>query len=65
MSLYMRWKNASELNGLSHALKSSDAEDKSDNDTKKRAVHTSENDTAASDQLTLDDFGGRSDALGG
>jgi hypothetical protein len=65
MSSYPRWRRASQSSKLSYTIKSSHDEVKTDYDTKKVAVHSSADDAAISNELTLDDFGGRSDALGG
>lgn len=65
MSSYTRRTRALDLSRISYATKSVDHEAKADSDTKKMAEHASENDAAIASELTLDDFGGRSDALGG
>ena len=65
MSSYPRWNRAWELNTLRYPIKSADDETKADNDTKLVAVHSSRDEAAIGAGLTLDDFGGRSDALGG
>jgi hypothetical protein len=54
-----------EWTSLDRALKPSDATVKAARSTKGVAEHATENDDASSTALTLDDFGGRSDALGG
>ena len=56
---------ASDLRSLRSGLKSASGEVKADFDARKVAVHSSEKDTDVAGGLTLDDFGGRSDALGG
>ncbi len=54
-----------EWTSLDRALKPSDATIKPTRGTRGVAEHATENDDASSTVLTLDDFGGRSDALGG
>jgi len=56
---------AMDLRRLSSGIKSAGDEVKADSAAKKVAVPSSENDTDTARGLTLDDFGGRSDALGG
>jgi len=56
---------ALELRRLSPGIKSAGDEVKADSAANKGAVHWSEKDTDIARGLTLDDFGGRSDALGG
>ena len=65
MSLYTRRTRASHLNRRSYAVNSADDEGKTDYNAKKAAEDSSENDSVDAAGLTLDDFGGRSDALGG
>jgi hypothetical protein len=50
---------------LRSGIKSASDEVKADFDARKVDVHPSEKVTVIADGLTLDDFGGRSDALGG
>jgi hypothetical protein len=54
-----------DLRKLSSGIKSAGDEVKADSATKKVAVPSSEKDTDTARGCTLDDFGGRSDALGG
>ena len=54
-----------DLRRLSSGIKSAGDEVKADSAAKKVAVPSSENDPDTARGLTLDDFGGRSDALGG
>jgi hypothetical protein len=54
-----------DLRRLSSGIKSAGDEVKADSAAMKVAVASSENDTDTARGLTLDDFGGRSDALGG
>ena len=56
---------ALDLRRLSSGIKSAGDEVQADSAAKKVAVPSSENDTDTARGLTLDDFGGRSDALGG
>ena len=65
MSLYPRRKTDSQSSRLSYAMKSAEDQVRADSDTKKVAVRSSEYDPVILADLTLDDFGGRSDALGG
>jgi hypothetical protein len=65
MSSYTRCITASDLSKLSFAIKSADDDVRADYDAKKMPEHSSEKDTGIATGLTLDDFGGRSDALGG
>ena len=65
MSLYPRRKRDSQSSRLSDPIKSTEDQVKVDSDTKKVAVRPWEYGPAILAELTLDDFGGRSDALGG
>jgi len=65
MISYPRSKRALESNRLSYAINSADRETKAEHDTKMVAAHSPAIDSVVSRELTLDDFGGRSDALGG
>jgi hypothetical protein len=65
MSSYATRGTASELRRRSFKFQSSDDEAAPDSDRRRVAMHASEKDLAHSDAPTLDDFGGRSDALGG
>jgi hypothetical protein len=65
MTVLIHSRNTPASNRLDHAIKSSDKEDQTDNDMKKPAVHSPEYNVATSIEVTLDDLGGRSDALGG
>jgi hypothetical protein len=56
---------ASDSKGLGSGIQSTSGEFKADLDARKVAVHSSEKVTDIAGGLTLDDFGGRSDALGG
>ena len=64
MPTYTYRKRASELSRLSYPMKSPDGVG-SNSESIKTAMHTSEFDADLSTKPTLDDFGGRSDALGG
>jgi hypothetical protein len=52
-------------NGLGRAIKPSDDKDKSQKNLNKLKLSSSEDDAVPFNELTLDDFGGRSDAPGG
>jgi hypothetical protein len=65
MSSYTYRRSASELSGLNHPVKSPTDGVRSDSKSRKTLVHASEIDAAIATRPTLDDFGGRSDALGG
>ena len=65
MYTYTRRDTGLELRRLSSGIKSAGDEFKADSAAKKVAVHSSERDTDIARGFTLDDFGGRSDALGG
>ncbi len=54
-----------ELSSLSHPIKSPADRVRSDSKSRKTAVYASQVDAAVPTKPTLDDFGGRSDALGG
>jgi hypothetical protein len=56
---------SSDLRRLSSGIKSAGAEGKVCSDAKKVVVLPSERDTDGAGGFTLDDLGGRSDALGG
>ena len=53
------------LNKLNLADKSANAQGNVDENKTKRKLRSPKREPAASGDLTLDDFGGRSDALGG
>jgi hypothetical protein len=65
MPSYTYRRSASELSGLNHPVKSPTDGVRSDSKSRKTLVHASEVDVSMSIKPTLDDFGGRSDALGG
>ena len=65
MSSYTRRSEASDSSRFRYTVKSAADELRTDHDAKKAAVQSSEKDAAFASGLTLDDFGGRSDALGG
>ena len=65
MTSYTYRQSASEISGLSHQIKSPADRVRSDSRSRKTAMQASEVDVAMSTKPTLDDFGGRSDALGG
>jgi hypothetical protein len=65
MNSYTYLKNASEFSRLSHPNKSPADGVRSDSKSRKTAMHASEVEAAMTTKPTLDDFGGRSDALGG
>jgi hypothetical protein len=65
MYKYNRRGRASDLRSLRSGIKSASDEVKADFDARKVDAHPSEKVTVIADGLTLDDFGGRSDALGG
>jgi hypothetical protein len=60
-------RRASELSSLTYTIKEPADRAGSDSKSRKTPVHASEVDAVSfiSTELTLDDFGGRSDALGG
>ena len=64
MTLHSRSRRARESTRLSYAIKSADDGSKAEYDTKMPAALSPE-DWVTYRQLTLDDFGGRSNALGG
>jgi hypothetical protein len=65
MISYTSLQNASEFSRLSHPNKSPADGVRSDSKSRKTAMQASEVDAAMTTKPTLDDFGGRSDALGG
>ncbi len=65
MPSYTYRRRASELSRLSHPIKPPADGVRSDSKSRKTSVHALEVDAAMSTKPTLDDFGGRSDALGG
>jgi hypothetical protein len=65
MLSYPHRRRASELSRLSSPLKSPTDGLGSDSESRKTGVPASEVNAALSTEPTLDDFGGRSDALGG
>jgi len=65
MSLYTRRIRSSDMSRLRYTIKSAGDEVNAGYDAKKLAEDSSEQDAATATALTLDDFGGRSDALGG
>jgi hypothetical protein len=65
MTSYTYRQSASELRRLSRPNKSPADGVRSDSKSRKTAIQASEVDAAMSTKPTLDDFGGRSDALGG
>jgi hypothetical protein len=65
MSSYMHGSRVLELRSLDRVVKPADNEVKVEGNTKEGAVNPSGLGTDSSLELTLDDFGGRSDALGG
>jgi hypothetical protein len=65
MSSYMNTIRILELRSLSRGVKPGNDAMKAGAGTKGVVVKPMENDDEASAVLTLDDFGGRSDALGG
>jgi hypothetical protein len=65
MTSYKYHQSVCELSGLSHPNESPADEVRSDSNPRKTAMESSEVDSAMSTRPTLDDFGGRSDALGG
>lgn len=64
MTSFIR-RNPPALRGLGDHLKLSDEENKTDNDVKKPLAHSPEHNVTTFIDVTLDDLGGRSDALGG
>jgi hypothetical protein len=60
-----RRSGASGMSRMGYVFKSALDEVKADPDAKKVAVKSSVKNTPRATSLTLDDFGGRSDALGG
>ena len=65
MSSYMHGSRLLERKIFGRPMKTANDEVKADDPMTVSAVGTSENRRARSAELTLDDFGGRSDALGG
>jgi hypothetical protein len=65
MYKYTRIDRASDLRRLRSRIKSAGDEVKSESDAKKVAGRSSETVADIASGFTLDDFGGRSDALGG
>ena len=65
MFTYTRRHKASDPRRLSSSIKSAGDEVEAGSNAKKVAVHSSERDADTAPGFTLDDFGGRSDALGG
>jgi hypothetical protein len=65
MYTFTRWDCASDLKGLKSLIRSTGDKVKAHSDAKKATVSSSEKVTEIAGELTLDDFGGRSDALGG
>ena len=67
MYSYTRTKKSPASNRLSHTytVRQVDLEVRAKRDRYTTAVVESANDTITATELTLDDFGGRSDALGG
>jgi hypothetical protein len=65
MSSYTRRNRVSDLSRFLYTVKPADDEVRTDYDTKKASVQSPVQDSALVTGLTLDDFGGRSDALGG
>jgi hypothetical protein len=65
MPSYTYRRRASNSSRLTHPIESSADGVRSDSEARKTVVRASEVDAAKSGKPTLDDFGGRSDALGG
>ncbi len=65
MYSYTTRTRASDLTRFNYTLKSADDEVRVDTSVKTKVIRRSNRDTADARRLTLDDFGGRSDALGG
>jgi hypothetical protein len=65
MPSYTYHSSASELSRPNKPTKSTTNRVRSDSKSRKRTVHAPEVDAAMATKPTLDDFGGRSDALGG
>jgi hypothetical protein len=65
MYQYTRRDNVLNLRGLRSGIMSACDEIKADSDAKRIAVYSSEKLAEITRGVTLDDFGGRSDALGG
>ena len=67
MSSYVRQHRASDLSRFGHPIKTAPEKVRvrTADEGKNAAVRSSERATARVERLTLDDFGGRSDALGG
>jgi hypothetical protein len=65
MHKYARRDNALNLRGLRSGIKSAYDEVKADRDARRAAVRSAEEVADMTRGVTLDDFGGRSDALGG
>ena len=61
----MHRRRVLESNGFNQAIKPSHDKDKFEKNMNNVTTNSSDNNSAISDELTLDDFGGRSDALGG
>jgi hypothetical protein len=65
MSSHKHLMTARESNKLNLTIRSADTKDSAGNDKKKIPMRSGKRRAAAAIELTLDDFGGRSDALGG
>jgi hypothetical protein len=65
MYSYPRSRKALESDRLSYSIKSADGETRVVYDTRTVLPHSLEKHAVTFSELTLDDFGGRSDALGG
>jgi hypothetical protein len=65
MYTYTRRSSVSDLRSPGSGIKSEGVEVKADSEGKKVAVRSSEELAEIARGFTLDDFGGRSDALGG
>ena len=65
MTLFIRDRNPSALHGFGDTLKSSDEEDKTANAMKNPVAYSPEHNVVTFIDVTIDDLGGRSDALGG
>jgi hypothetical protein len=65
MSSYTRRTKASDGSRFRNTVNWANDAHRTDHDVKKLAVQPSDNDSVRARGLTLDDFGGRSDALGG
>lgn len=65
MSSYARQRRTSDSSKIRNLLESPTKEGGTNAESRRMATYALEDADAVSNELTLDDFGGRSDALGG